>query len=116
MTKPRKRKIKDISTTLREVSSEKVASGLRARVINIPELSKEESEKYQPIGSPVGMPTADKLYVYHFGSRMLSNYYGKTISLDDVVGYRVLDQNEEVEFREEIGGKDATVVRYYVNR
>lgn len=114
MTKPRK--IKDVSTTHGEVSVDKIVSVLGARVINIPEISKEEAEKYQPIGSPVGIPNADKLWVYYFGSRMLSDYYGKTISLDDVVGYRVLDHNEEVEFREEIGDKYAAVVRYYVKK
>ncbi|MDP3990531.1 MAG: hypothetical protein Q8Q01_04995 [archaeon] len=47
---------------------------------------------------------------------MLNDYYGQEKSLDDVVGYRVLDPDEEVEFREEIGKNDFTVVRYYVNR
>ena len=116
MTKPRK--IKDVSTTILEVSPKNIASGLGARVINIPEISKEEAEKYQSIGSPVGIPSAhaDKLSIYNFGSRMLNDYYGQEKSLDDVVGYRVLDSDEEVEFREEIGNKDYVIVRYYVNR
>ena len=46
---------------------------------------------------------------------MLSNY---GLSLDDAVGYRVLDADEELEFREECGKNDLRngmmpVVRYY---
>ena len=59
------------------------------------------------------MPEADRLYVCFFGSRMLSIYEK---SLDDVVGYRVLNADEEPEFRKDCGNKYATVVRYYTKK
>ena len=37
-------------------------------------------------------------------------------SIDDVVGYRILDIDEEIEFREQCGNKYATVVRYYAKK
>ena len=91
----------------------KIAAGLGGRVINIPEISKEEAKKYQPLGSPVMVSSADRMDIYYFGSRMLE---GQQKSLDQVVGYRVLDQDEELEFREQLGHRSAIVVRYYGNK
>lgn len=88
----------------------KIANGLGAKIVNLPEISKEESAKYEQAGSPVMLPTADKLYVYHNGTRMLDHY---GMSLDDVVGYRVLDTDEEPEFRKDCGNEYATVVCFY---
>src|SRR3989344_5646052 len=107
------RKIKVRGNTLPKVAYAKVAEGLGAKIVNIPEISKEDSEQYQPLGSPVMIPEADKLYVYSFGSRMLSAY-GK--SLDEVVGYRVLDIDEESEFRKQCKNEYATVIRYYAKK
>ncbi len=106
------KRIKIIGETMKKVDPKLVAHGLGAKVVNISELTKEEckDEKYIPLGSPVMIPAADKLYIYHFGSRML-NQHG--MSLDDVVGYRILEQDEELEFRRECGNEYATVVRYY---
>ena len=38
---------------------------------------------------------ADELYIYSTGHKMLTQY---KVSLEDVVGYRVLDSDEEQEF------------------
>lgn len=111
------KKIEVTGKTLRKVDFRLVAQRLGAKIVNIPELTREEcaTETYVPLGSPVMMAIADKLEIYHFGSRMLSNY---GLSLDDAVGYRVLDADEELEFREECGKNDLRngmmpVVRYY---
>lgn len=104
------RKIKVRGNTLPKVDLAQVAQGLGAKIVDIPELSKEESSMYEQVGSPVMMPEADKLYVCAFGSRMLGAY-GK--SLDDVVGYRVLDADEELEFRQDCRNQYPTVVQYY---
>ncbi|MDO8511108.1 MAG: hypothetical protein Q7S55_02995 [Nanoarchaeota archaeon] len=87
-----------------------IAAGLGAKIVNIPEISKEDSTKYEPVGSPVMVPEADKLYIYYFGSRMLSMYKK---SIDDVIGYRVLDADEELQFRQDCGNKYPAVVQYY---
>src|SRR3989344_8590356 len=42
------------------------------KIVDIPEISRTEAEKYEQFGSLVMMPEADKLFVYSFGSRMLS--------------------------------------------
>ena len=93
-----------------KLSIAEIAGGLGAKIVNIPEISREEAEKYEPVGSPVMIPEADKLYVCHFGSRMLRTY-GK--SLEEVVGYRVLDADEELQFRRDCGNQYPTVVQYY---
>lgn len=99
--------------TLKSADSEMIpkmiARGLGAKIIKIPIITKEEAEQYEPLGSPVMMSWADELNVYHFGSRML-NYYGQ--SLDDVIGYRILELDEETEFRQECSCS-GQVVRYY---
>ena len=51
--------------------------------------------------------------IYYYGSRMLEGC-GK--SIDDAVGYRVLDMDEEQEFRERCGNKYATIVCYYAKK
>lgn len=107
------RRIKVRKSTTPKVDLSRVADGLGAKIITLPEISKEEAAKYEPVGSPVMVPEADKLYIYSIGSRMLSAY-GK--SLDDVVGYRILNVDEEQEFRKDCGNEYATVVRYYAKK
>ncbi len=96
-----------------ELNMAKIAQGLGAKIVNIPEMSKEESADYIPVGSLVMVPEADKPSIYYFGSRMLER---EQKSLDQVVGYRVLGQDEEPEFRKQLGYKSAIVVRYYGNK
>ena len=91
------KKIKVIGAEMKKVDLAKIAERLGAKIVNIPEISAEEAAQYEPIGSPVMMPDADRLNIYHFGSRMLQAYKK---SLDDVVGYRVLAADEETEFRQ----------------
>lgn len=93
-----------------KISKEEMAKALRANVVTISSLTKKESEQYQPLGSPVILPIGDKLDIYYYGSRMLSSYKK---SLDDVVGYRIVGQDEEIEFREDCGNKYGIVVKYY---
>lgn len=83
------------------------------KIIDILQLTKEEcgNKKYVSLGSPVMISEpVDKLNIYYFGSRMLRQF-GK--SLDDVVGYRILDPEEEPEFRKECGKFSLIVVKYY---
>lgn len=103
-------KIKDTSKKAERIDPEEVAGRLGAKRISLTELTKEECGKYEPLGSPVMMPTADMLDICHFGSRMLS-HYGK--SIDDVVGYRVLDADEDMEFRNKCKNPNSPVVKYY---
>ena len=107
------KKIKVRKNTRGKVDPAIVAQGLGAKIVDIPEISREEAAQYESVGSPVMVPQADKLYIYHFGSRMLSAYKR---SLDEVVGYRLLDANEEVEFRKQCKNEYATVVRYYTKK
>ena len=100
-------------STAGEVDMTKVAQGLGTKIVEIPEISKTEAEKYELLGSPVMMPEADELFVCSFDSRMLS-MYGKFI--DDVVGYRVLDPDEEPEFRKQCKEEYTTVVCYYAKK
>lgn len=103
-------KIKLRKSTTPKVDVKKVAEGLGATIVNIPELSKKESAKYEPVGSPVMVSAPDQLYIYALGSRMLAAY---ETSLDDIVGYRILDADEELEFRKNCGNQYPTVVQYY---
>ena len=107
------KKIKVREKTEPKVDYATVARGLGAKIVDIPEISREESEKYEPVGSPVMVPQADKLYIFSIGSRMLGAY-GR--SLDEAVGYRVLDADEELEFRKDCGNEYATIVRYYAKK
>ena len=107
------KKVKVRESTPPKVSVATVAAGLGTKVVEIQEISKEEAAQYEPIGSPVMMPEADKLYVCYFGSRMLRMYER---SLDDVVGYRVLDMDEEPEFRKDCENQYAIAVRYYAQK
>ena len=111
------RKIRVRGKTEPKVDAAMVAEGLGAKIVDISEISREDSEGYQQVGSPVMVPEADKLYIYHFGSRMLQAYQK---SLDDVVGYRILDADEEPEFRKQYGNKYGNkygnVVRYYAKK
>ncbi len=98
-----------------EIAHKKIASGLGAKVITLSELTKEESTSYVPLGSPVAIPSGqifsnEKPAIYYFGSQMLAQH-GK--SLEDVVGYRILNLDEEVEFRKENGNLSGVVVCYY---
>ncbi|MEK6863412.1 MAG: hypothetical protein AABW53_01820 [Nanoarchaeota archaeon] len=113
------KKIKVTGKTLRKVDFRLVAQRLGAKIVNVPQLTKEEAEngEYVPLGSPVMMSAADKLSIYHLDSSMLQSL-GK--SLDEVVGYRVLDADEEKEFRQQCaeekndpGYLHMPVVRYY---
>ncbi len=93
----------------------KIASGLGAKVITLSELTKEESTSYVPLGSPVAIRSepifsSEKPAIYYFGSQMLAQH-GK--SLEDAVGYRILDLDEEIEFRRENGDRSGVVVCYY---
>jgi len=102
-----------------------VAEGLGAEIVDILELSKQESEKYVVLGLPTVIPELNPAIpfqaaastflgvVYYHGSKMLQQN-GK--SIDDVVGYRILGIDEEPEFREQCGNKYATVVRYYAKK
>ncbi|MEK6900281.1 MAG: hypothetical protein AABX05_04100 [Nanoarchaeota archaeon] len=117
------RKIKVTGKKAEKIDPKLVAQRLGARIINIPELKREETDHkgyttptiYEPLGSPVMVPVADKLNIYHYGSRMLRQY---GMSLDDIVGYRILDADEEIKFRQECAEKNPSylclpVVRYY---
>lgn len=117
------RKIKDTGKTAEKIDPELVRKGLGAQIVNIPELTREETDHkgyttliiYVPLGSPVMVPAADKLNIYHYGSRMLGQY---GMSLDDIAGYRILDADEEKKFRQECAEKNPSylhlpVVQYY---
>ncbi len=100
---------------MKKIDTAKVASGLGAKAISLLELTREESGQYELLGSPVMIPDGehyigDKPTIYYYGAQMLTQY-GK--SLEDVVGYRILDVDEEIEFREKCGNMSALVVGYY---
>lgn len=99
-----------------EIDISKVAELLGAKVVRIPSLTKDESSNFSPFGSPVMIAAhdsaADELLIYYFGSRMMRQY-GRNI--DDVVGYRIVDNDEEKEFRGQCGTA-GVVVRYYVTK
>ena len=104
------KKIKDTGKKAEKIDPDKIAKALGGTRISLESLTKEECENYEPLGSPVMMPVADMLNICYFGSRML-DHYGK--SLSDVAGYRILDPDEEMAFREECDGLNSPVVRYY---
>ena len=93
----------------KKVDIAKVARGLEAKIVKIPIITKEEAEQYESLGSPVMVPWADELNVYYSGSKMLNSY---GLSLDNVIGYRILELDEETEFRQECSCS-GQVVRYY---
>jgi len=120
------KKIKVLGNTLPKVDHAIVAEGLGAE--NYPflrELTKEEAEKYEIVGLPVVIPELNPAippqaaastflgFVKYKGSNMLQQN-GK--SIEDVVGYRILGIDEELEFRDQCGNKYATVVRYYAKK
>ncbi len=107
------KKIKVIGKTLEKVDLDEIAQRLGAVRVDIPELTKTESEKYEPVGSPIMVPEADILYIYSNGHKMLSQY---GISLDNIVGYRVLDSNEEQEFRKLCQDEYSPIVRFYSDK
>jgi|SRR3989344_5376821 len=86
-----------------------IANSLGAKIVEIPEITEEQAEQYLALGSPVMLVAADKLYIYHLGSRMLQGY---GLTLDAVVGYRILGADEETDFREKCSFK-GQVVKYY---
>jgi len=103
---------------MKKIDTAKVASGLGAKAISLLELTREESEQYELLGSPVMIPDGqhylgDRSAIYHFGSQMLAQC---DKSLDDVVGYRVLEADEGVEFRRKCGNESAMVVCYFKKR
>lgn len=116
-----KRRIKVRGSTMSKVDHAKVAAELGAEhYLPLRELTKEEAQEYGPIGGPYLMAAADALMILRNGSGMLQAL-GK--SIDDVVGYRILDLDEEQEFRrrcaEERGDSgylSMPVVRYYVKK
>ncbi len=101
-----------------KVDIARIAAGLGAEhYLPLRELTKEEAQEYEPIGGPYLMAAADALMILRNGSSMLQAL-GK--SLDDVVGYRILDLDEEQEFRRRCaeerknsGYLSMPVVRYY---
>jgi len=104
------KKIKVLGKTLRKVDHAIIAEGLGAKIVNIPEISKEEAEQYQQLGLTLMVSDADPFSIYYLGSRHLDR---QDLSIDDVVGYRILDANEEPEFRQQLKNEYATLVRYY---
>ena len=108
------RRITVLGNTLPKVDHAIVAEGLGAE--NYPflrELTKEEAQEYEPIGGPYSMGAADRHMIRRNAGFMVA-VLGK--SIDDVVDYRILDIDEEIEFREQCGNKYATVVRYYAKK
>lgn len=110
--------IKLAPSATRKVDLAKVAGRLGAkRYLSLRELTKEEAQEYEPMGGPYLMAVADAITILRNGSSMLQAL-GK--SIDDVVGYRILDLDEEQEFRrrcaEESRNPDyfsMPMVRYY---
>ena len=98
---------------MKKLKTDEIAKKLGAHRISLPEITKEASEQYELLGSPFMVPGGNKSYIHYFGSRMLDQY-GK--SLQDVVGYRIVDSDEEREFREQCYMKYPTVVCYYGNK
>jgi len=95
------------------IDAAKIAAGLGAKhYVLPPHLSREESEQYRPLGSPVLLPIANQYYIYHLGSRMLRTV---GLSLDDVVGYRILDLSGESELRKRWGRESNPIACYYGN-
>jgi hypothetical protein len=94
------------------IDPKEISSKLGANSVYIPEIDKETAKNLVQLGSPVMMSKSDKLNVYHFGSRMLRQY-GR--SLSEVVGYRIVEVNEEEEFRKECLPNTGSVVKYYGN-
>lgn len=112
------KKITVIGAEMEKIDMAKIAERLGAKIANIPEISAEEAAQYEPLGSPVMVPDADRPNIYYFGSHMLQT---SQKSLDDVVGYRVLDADEEKEFRQQCAEKDPSylyrpLVRYYIKK
>lgn len=98
-----------------------VEKGLGAKLVNIPEISKEEAEQYKPLCSFVVRPvyaippSSEESIIYYFGSKELQ-LIGK--SLDDVVGYRILSDEERQDFYQQKGVEDRKlpVVCYYTKK
>ncbi len=107
-------RIKDTSKAAERIDIVEVVSRLGAKQVSLKALTKDDCVDLEPLGSPVIMATADMLNVCYYASRMLGAY-GK--SIDDVVGYRVVGLDEEVEFREACAqdgtSKNLPIVRYY---
>ena len=108
------KKVKIKESTLPKVDHATVAEGLGAEHYPpLRELTKEEAEKYEPIGGPYSIGVADEYMIRRNAGSMLA-VLGK--SIDDVVGYRVLDIDEESEFRKQCKNEYATVIRYYAKK
>ena len=112
--------------TFPKVDHALVAEGLGAEHFPLlRELTKEEAEKYVILGLPTVIPELNPAipspaaastflgFVKYQGSKMLQQN-GK--SIDDLVGYRVLDADEEPEFRKQCRNEYATLVRYYAKK
>jgi len=104
------KKIKVRGSTLPEIDHAKVAEGLGAKIVNIPEISKEDSKQYQPLGSPVIVLQNNPSLIQYLGFKMLC---AQGLSIDDTVGYRILDADEELQFRQDCGNQYSTVIQYY---
>lgn len=126
MEKMVNRKIKVRGSTLPKVDHAKVAAGLGAESYpSLRQLTRNEARQYLPLGDPVEIPAANPAmppkaaestflgHLYLSGSKMLGKH-GQ--SIDDVFGYRILDTDEEPEFRQQCGDAYATVVRYYAQK
>ncbi|MEK6939758.1 MAG: hypothetical protein AABX31_03450 [Nanoarchaeota archaeon] len=107
------RRIKVRGSTLPKVDHAVVAEGLGAEHSPLlRQLSKEEAQEYEPVGGPYRMEVANESMIRRNAGSMLA-VLGK--SIDELVGYRVLDIDEEPEFRKQCG-QYATVVRYYARK
>lgn len=110
--------LKLTDSTARKVDIATVAAGLGAEhYLPLRLLTKEEVQEYEPIGGPYIMEAADEIMILRNAGSMLSKL-GK--SLDEVVGYRILDADEEQEFRRQCTEQrdnprylQMPVVRYY---
>lgn len=114
-------KVDVVGVTMPKVDHALVAKGLGAEYsLLLRQLTKEEAQEYEPIGGLYLMEAADELMIRRNAGSMLA-VLGK--SIDDVVGYRVLDLKEEQEFRKRCAEekKDPSylhmpLVRYYAKK
>ncbi len=112
------KKIKIIGNEMKKVDMAKISAGLGAvHQSPLTCLTKEQAQQYEPIGGPYLMAIADEFMILRNCSSMLQSL-GR--SLDEVAGYRILDVDEETEFRQRCTEERSDpyylhlpVVRYY---
>ncbi|MDP3699079.1 MAG: hypothetical protein Q8R47_05835 [Nanoarchaeota archaeon] len=111
------RKIKVRGNTFPKVDHALVGEGLgvanHRNLFDFVELTEEQAKGYQQLGSSLMVSDVSPSLIYYLGSRHLSR---QGLSMDEVVGYRVLDLDEEPEFRQQYRNEYATVVRYYAKK